>query len=139
VRQGQGALTVPANQIVQIQNKSLTLASLQFATTGGKQPYNFTFTQSNLPPNFILAISSTGLLTITRNTGVSYPANIQTVDPLPVGTVTVKVAEAMAQSADQKSIEAVGALLAAASNVAGTCRATDADIDASNAMLGRVK
>jgi hypothetical protein len=48
-------------------------------------------------------------------------------------------AEAMAQLADQTSIEAVGALLAAASNVAGTCRATDADIDASNAMLGRVK
>lgn len=48
-------------------------------------------------------------------------------------------AEAMAQSADQKSLEAVGALLAAANSVSGTCWATDADIDASNAMLGRVK
>jgi hypothetical protein len=48
-------------------------------------------------------------------------------------------AEAMAQAADQKSIEAVGALLAAANEVPGSCRASDADIDASNAILGRLK
>lgn len=93
---GSGALTLtaPASQFILIQNKSLTMASLQFTATGGNQPYSFSFTQSNLPSNFIVSISTNGLITLTRNTSVGYPATIQTSDPLSVGSISVKVTDA---------------------------------------------
>lgn len=91
-------LTAPASQTILIQNKNTLLASLQFTATGGNQPYSFSFTGNNLPANFIVNISSAGLLTITRNTGVGYPPNIQTSDPLPVGSITVKVMDSSGTS-----------------------------------------
>lgn len=86
-------LTAPANQTILIQNKNNTLATLQFSATGGNQPYTFSYVANNLPANFNLAISSAGLLTVTRNTSVGYPSTIQTSDPLSVGSISVKAAD----------------------------------------------
>lgn len=91
------SLTAPTNQPIVVQNRNTQLATIQFAATGGNQPYNFSLTTSNIPANMIMSISATGLVTVTRNTSIGYPSNVshqnQNNGFVSAGSISVKVVD----------------------------------------------